>query len=254
MRNLRSNSNRKVKDQQDIESIIDKFETNKNSTSNNEKKKRKTFMQKVNKPIYSSESQIPIVVEDKNKNSPRLTLLFDLHEKTHDQTMAMFQKQERTINQMQTQVKQIKSITEKLESIIEGKKKSEWWEQFVEYGVKEIINDCLYPKEETLSLHIKKHLAVGSYCYSYCGSLFGTIRWHMWSCLKGQLEKVDTSSTSQTDLAIWKSIDKVQWWFENLETSFDEGYFLKLLQKCLVKMQLKNIQRLKWMKIILFQN
>ncbi|CAG8754286.1 13170_t:CDS:2, partial [Rhizophagus irregularis] len=210
MRNLRSNSNRKVKDQQDIESIIDKFETNKNSTSNNEKKKRKTFMQKVNKPIYdnllkdSSESQIPIVVEDKNKNSPRLTLvdinrnqihtsLFDLHEKTHDQTMAMFQKQERTINQMQTQVKQIKSITEKLESIIEGKKKSEWWE-------------------------------VGSYCYSYCGSLFGTIRWHMWSCLKGQLEKVDTSSTSQTDLAIWKSIDKVQWWFENLETSFDEVF------------------------------
>ncbi|EXX63587.1 hypothetical protein RirG_151010 [Rhizophagus irregularis DAOM 197198w] len=87
-------------------------------------------------------------------------MLFDLHEKTHDQTMAMFQKQERTINQMQTQVKQIKSITEKLESIIEGKKKSEWWEQFVEYGVKEIINDCLYPKEETLSLHIKKHLAV----------------------------------------------------------------------------------------------
>ncbi|UZO13439.1 uncharacterized protein OCT59_004938 [Rhizophagus irregularis] len=62
-------------------------------------------------------------------------MLFDLHEKTHDQTMAMFQKQERTINQMQTQ-------------------------QFVEYGVKEIINDCLYPKEETLSLHIKKHLAV----------------------------------------------------------------------------------------------
>lgn len=44
--------------------------------------------------------------------------------------MAMFQKQERTINQMQTQVKQIKSITEKLESIIEGKKKSEWWEVY----------------------------------------------------------------------------------------------------------------------------
>ncbi|GET53390.1 hypothetical protein GLOIN_2v1848400 [Rhizophagus irregularis DAOM 181602=DAOM 197198] len=133
MRNLRSNSNRKVKDQQDIESIIDKFETNKNSTSNNEKKKRKTFMQKVNKPIYSSESQIPIVVEDKNKNSPRLTLV-DINR-----------------NQIHT------SVTN--QNINEGKKKSEWWEQFVEYGVKEIINDCLYPKEETLSLHIKKHLA-----------------------------------------------------------------------------------------------
>jgi hypothetical protein len=34
------------------------------------------------------------------------------------------------MNQMQTQVKQIKSITEKLESIIEGKKKSEWWEVY----------------------------------------------------------------------------------------------------------------------------
>ncbi|GES83573.1 hypothetical protein GLOIN_2v1488122 [Rhizophagus clarus] len=38
---------------------------------------------------------------------------------------------------------------------------------------------------------------------------------------KSQLEKVDTF-TSQTDLAIWKSSDKVQWWFENLETTIDE--------------------------------
>ena len=30
----------------------------------------------------------------------------------------------------------------------------------MEDGVKEIINDCLYPKEESLSLHIKKHLTV----------------------------------------------------------------------------------------------
>ncbi|CAB5296580.1 unnamed protein product [Rhizophagus irregularis] len=33
--------------------------------------------------------------------------------------------------------------------------------QFVkDGGVKEIINDCLYLKEETLLLHIKRHLAV----------------------------------------------------------------------------------------------
>ncbi|CAG8775375.1 18759_t:CDS:2, partial [Rhizophagus irregularis] len=44
--NLRSNSKRKVKDQQDIETIIDKFETNTNSALNNEKKKRKTHTQK----------------------------------------------------------------------------------------------------------------------------------------------------------------------------------------------------------------
>jgi hypothetical protein len=42
----------------------------------------------------------------------------------------MLQKQEKSINQMQIQVKQIKSITEKLESTIEGKKKSEWWEVY----------------------------------------------------------------------------------------------------------------------------
>ncbi|CAB4426019.1 unnamed protein product [Rhizophagus irregularis] len=36
-----------------------------------------------------------------------------------------------------------------------------------------------------------------------------------------QLEKVDTS-TSQADLAKWKSNDKVRWWFENLETCIDE--------------------------------
>jgi hypothetical protein len=30
----------------------------------------------------------------------------------------------------------------------------------MEDGVKEIINDCLYPKEESLSLHIKRHLVV----------------------------------------------------------------------------------------------
>ena len=54
--------------------------------------------------------------------------LFDLHEQMYDHTMAMFQKQEKTMNQMQSQIKQIKSITEKLESTLEGKKKSEWWE------------------------------------------------------------------------------------------------------------------------------
>ncbi|CAB5384161.1 unnamed protein product [Rhizophagus irregularis] len=53
MRNLRSNSKCKVKDQQDIETIIDKFETNTNSALNNEKKKWKTHTQKVNKPLVS---------------------------------------------------------------------------------------------------------------------------------------------------------------------------------------------------------
>ncbi|PKK65028.1 hypothetical protein RhiirC2_868997 [Rhizophagus irregularis] len=331
MRNLRSNSKRKVKDQQDIETIIDKFETNTNSALNNEKKKRKTHTQKVNKPLVSkstinktltsddtskpsnfktmlntndnsstpkfvldissltddiisitddnllkdsSEPQLPITVEDRNVNAPYLPLvdidqnqihtgvtnqninviedqikrLFDLHEKMFDQTMIMFQKQEKSMSQIQTQIKQIRSITEKLESNIEGKKKSEWWEQYVEDGVKEIINDCLYPKEESLSLHIKRHLTVmapekmqkyeqptkwnilwrrieekvGSYCCSYRGSLFGTIRRHTWSCLKGQLDKVDTS-TSQTELAIWKSSDKVRWWYKNLETSDEDN-------------------------------
>ncbi|GES93713.1 hypothetical protein GLOIN_2v1488122 [Rhizophagus clarus] len=343
MRNLRSNSKRKVNDRQDIEFIIDKFETNTNSASNNEKKKQKTITQKVNKPLVSKstinktynvskppvsksintskstddvivskpptlrtmldtndefftqrfvldttlltndipnttdddllkDSYEPLIVEDSSSRLPladivqnqipttsatnhninvienQMKMLFDLHEQTYNQTMAMFQKQEKNMVQIQTQIKQInKSIIEKLESITEGKKKSEWWEPYVEDGVKEIINDCLYPKEESLSLHIKKHLTVmipekmqkyeqitkwnilwqriegkvDSYCCSYRGNLFGTIRRHTWSCLKGQLEKVDTS-TSQTDLAIWKSSDKVQWWFENLETTIDE--------------------------------
>ncbi|PKB92104.1 hypothetical protein RhiirA5_446020 [Rhizophagus irregularis] len=112
--------------------------------------------------------------------------LFDLHKQMYDHTIAIFQKQEKTMNQMQSQIKQIKST------------------QYVEDGVKEIINECLYPKEESLSLHIKKHLKimapekmerneqttkwnilwqrieekVGSYCCSYRGSLFGTIRKH----------------------------------------------------------------------------
>ena len=33
--------------------------------------------------------------------------------------------------------------------------------------------------------------------------------------------KVDTS-TSQADLAKWKSSEMVRWWFENLETPIDE--------------------------------
>lgn len=35
-----------------------------------------------------------------------------------------------TMNQMQSQIKQTKSIIEKLECVIEGKKKSEWWEVY----------------------------------------------------------------------------------------------------------------------------
>ena len=55
-----------------------------------------------------------------------MKMLFDLHEQTYNQTMAMFQKQEKNMVQIQTQIKQInKSIIEKLESITEGKKKSE---------------------------------------------------------------------------------------------------------------------------------
>ncbi|CAB5184102.1 unnamed protein product [Rhizophagus irregularis] len=176
-------------------------------------------------------SQVPITIKDESNNISRLPLidiknssqiltnttnqnsdviesqmkkLFDLHKQMYDHTIAIFQKQEKTMNQMQSQIKQIKSTVEKLKCVIEGKKKTEWWEQYVEDGVKEIINECLYPKEESLSLHIKKHLKimapekmerneqttkwnilwqrieekVGSYCCSYRGSLFGTIRKH----------------------------------------------------------------------------
>ncbi|CAB4485272.1 hypothetical protein RhiirA1_402581 [Rhizophagus irregularis] len=86
----------------------------------------------------SSEPQLPITVEDRNVNAPYLPLvdidqnqihtgvtnqninviedqikrLFDLHEKMFDQTMIMFQKQEKSMSQIQTQIKQIRSITE----------------------------------------------------------------------------------------------------------------------------------------------
>ncbi|CAB4487256.1 unnamed protein product [Rhizophagus irregularis] len=114
----------------------------------------------------SSESQIPIIVEDRNINSPCLPLV--------------------DINQNQVHTNVTNQIL--MQFVKDG-------------GVKEIINDCLYPKEETLLLHIKRHLAVmapekmqkyeltkwnilwqrieekvGSYCYSYYyRSLFGTI-------------------------------------------------------------------------------
>jgi hypothetical protein len=71
--------------------------------------------------------------------------LFDLHEQMYDRTMAMFQKQEKIMNQLQTQVKQIKSIIEKLESTIEGKKKSEWWEvQYISCNLYNIFYVYLY--------------------------------------------------------------------------------------------------------------
>ncbi|GET61289.1 hypothetical protein RhiirA1_456198 [Rhizophagus irregularis] len=131
----------------------------------------------------SSESQIPIIVEDRNINSPCLPLV--------------------DINQNQVHTNVTNQIL--MQFVKDG-------------GVKEIINDCLYPKEETLLLHIKRHLAVmapekmqkyeltkwnilwqrieekvGSYCYSYYyRSLFGTI------------------------------LIKSGSWFENLETFFDE--------------------------------
>ena len=65
-----------------------------------------------------------------------MKMLFDLHKQMYNQTMTMFQKQEKNMYQIQMQIKQTnKSITEKLESIVEGKKKSEWWEvyTFVKY-------------------------------------------------------------------------------------------------------------------------
>ncbi|PKY54032.1 hypothetical protein RhiirA4_432893, partial [Rhizophagus irregularis] len=82
---------------------------------------------------------------------------------------------------------------------------------------------------------------VGSYCCSYRGSLFGTIRRHTWSCLKGQLDKVDTS-TSQTELAIWKSSDKVRWWYKNLETSDEdnESLLYQIVTKVFGKSATKN--------------
>ncbi|CAB5362155.1 unnamed protein product [Rhizophagus irregularis] len=75
---------------------------------------------------------------------------------------------------------------------------------------------------------------VGSYCCSYRGSLFRTIRRHTWSCLKGQLDKVDTS-TSQTELAIWKSSDKacIQNMLdpEHPKIEMDEDYIISKLIK-----------------------
>ncbi|PKY50999.1 hypothetical protein RhiirA4_446632 [Rhizophagus irregularis] len=178
MRNLRSK--RKVSDQQNIEAIIDGFETDTNSISNGKKKKQKTNIQKV-KPLITRPTINKTSVDDNSSKSPT-------PKTTLDTTLSD--------NDLYPFASKVTSITTSanddifIKCVIEGKKKSEWWE-------------------------------VGSYCCSYCGSLFGTIRRHTWSCLKGQLEKVDTS-TSQADLAKWKSNDKVRWWFENLETCIDK--------------------------------
>ncbi|PKY41687.1 hypothetical protein RhiirA4_455327 [Rhizophagus irregularis] len=154
----------------------------------------------------SSESQIPIIVEDRNINSPCLPLVDinqnQVHTNVTNQILMEF---------IENQMKRPFNLHEKIR---DEKVRA----QFVkDGGVKEIINDCLYPKEETLLLHIKRHLAVmapekmqkyeltkwnilwqrieekvGSYCYSYYRSLFGTI------------------------------LTKSGLWFENLETFFDE--------------------------------
>ncbi|CAB4403610.1 unnamed protein product [Rhizophagus irregularis] len=113
----------------------------------------------------------------------------------YDHTVTMFQKQEKTMNKIQSQLNKLNRK----------------------------IRMCHRRKEKirVVGAICGRWKKVGSYCCSYCGSLFGTIRRHTWSCLKGQLEKVDTS-TSQADLAKWKSNDKVRWWFENLETCIDK--------------------------------
>ena len=91
---------------------------------------------------------------------------------------------------------------------------------------------CIY----FFSKHFKLYLG-WSYCCSYCGSLFGIICQHTWSYLKGQLEKVDTS-TNQSDLA--KSSEEVHWQFENLDKSIDEDDNVTLLSQIVTKVFSKN--------------
>ena len=51
-------------------------------------------------------------------------MLFDFHKQMYNDTMTAFQKQEKTISQIQSQ---IKTMAEKLDNIGE-KKRLEWWE------------------------------------------------------------------------------------------------------------------------------
>ncbi|PKY35227.1 hypothetical protein RhiirB3_455746 [Rhizophagus irregularis] len=186
MRNLRSK--RKINDQQDIEAIIDGFEVNMNSTPNNGKKKWKTTTQKVkslvtkptinktsvgnnSRPSTSNDTtlsndnlspftlnvtpitaltNVPITIEDKSNNIFRLPLI-DIENSSQILTNATNQNSDVIESQMKKLFDLHKQIR-KLECVIEGKKKTEWWEQYVEDGVKEIINECLYLKEESLSL------------------------------------------------------------------------------------------------------
>ncbi|PKY58811.1 hypothetical protein RhiirA4_550165 [Rhizophagus irregularis] len=67
MRNLRSK--RKVSDQQNIEAIIDGFETDTNSISNGKKKKQKTNIQKV-KPLITRPTINKTSVDDNSSKSP----------------------------------------------------------------------------------------------------------------------------------------------------------------------------------------
>ncbi|CAB4409588.1 unnamed protein product [Rhizophagus irregularis] len=181
MRNLRSK--RKVSDQQNIEAIIDGFETDTNSISN--EKSLNTADSLLKSSPNELETQVPIIIENENSDSHRLTLKIRIKFFTSDTT-------NQSSNGIESQMK-ISLIFKERKNPSGG---SNMWKMEIEEKV-------------------------GSYCCSYCGSLFGTIRRHTWSCLKGQLEKVDTS-TSQADLAKWKSNDKVRWWFENLETCIDK--------------------------------
>ncbi|PKK72195.1 hypothetical protein RhiirC2_777479 [Rhizophagus irregularis] len=115
----------------------------------------------------SSESQIPIIVEDRNINSPCLPLV--------------------DINQNQVYTNVTNQIL--MQFVKDG-------------GVKEIINDCLYLKEETLLLHIKRHLAVMA-----PEKMLVHIVIHIIEAYLEQYVGIRSHSGS---------------WFENLETFFDE--------------------------------
>jgi hypothetical protein len=52
--------------------------------------------------------------------------------------------------------------------------------------------------------------------------------------LKDKVSKVNTS-TSQLDLAKWKSSEEVSWWFNNIETPIDEEEGTTLLSQIVTK-------------------
>ncbi|CAG8728190.1 4768_t:CDS:2, partial [Cetraspora pellucida] len=186
-----------------------------------------------------------------NEENKTMKSILETTKQVLTQNISIIEKQkalEGMITQLANDIKTLQSIHENFKSNI-GDRSHEWWQKGAIQGIKNAIDNWLYPNDKIYEQAIRQELetlcsdrmgryrrdvkwdalftkienSISTESCKYCGALFGSFRCAIFDHIfKKKISPTINSESSESDIIAWKESGEVQWCFENLDSMIEE--------------------------------